>query len=51
MIDLPQRAILLLITTVKLLAACVIGMLLLVGGYAMWLLWCAEERVKGWPEE
>ena len=45
--NIPQRALLLLITTVKLLAACVIGMLLLVGGYAMWLLWCAEERVGG----
>jgi len=49
-VNLPQRAVLLLITTVKLLAVCVIGMLLLIGGYAMWLLWCAEERVKGWPD-
>ena len=46
----PKHALLFLITTVKLLGACVIGLALLIGGYATWILWSVELRVKRWED-
>lgn len=47
----PKYALLFLITTVKMLGALGIGLALLIGGYATWLLWSLELWVKSWPDE
>ena len=42
----PKYALLFLIAAIKLIGVCVIGLALLIGGYATWILWSVELRVS-----